>query len=206
VSHSQNQEPDAPSLEDQISEQDILEAMKGLSGYVDITPGDFREIFHLAYEQALRRLGLSLRASDLMSAPVVSVPPEASLAEVAQVMARAGVSGVPVVDAQGLVLGVISEKDFLAAMNPGGPGTFMGVVASCLAHGACLVAPRLQERASQAMSAPAVCVGPQATLAEIAGLFNQRGVNRAPVVDPQGRLLGIVSRADLVRRSAGRRA
>ncbi|CAO0821150.1 hypothetical protein DFAR_2170002 [Desulfarculales bacterium] len=68
------------------------------------------------------------------------------------------------------------------------------------------MAPILGELAAEAMSAPVLCVGPETTLAEIAGLFGRRGVNRAPVVDDQGCVLGIVSRADLVRYSAGRLA
>lgn len=190
----------------ELSEQDILEAMKGLSGYLDITPGDFKEVFALAYQQALTRLGLSLQARDLMTTPVVSVAAGDSLAQVAQTMARAGVSGVPVLDGQGRVLGVISEKDFLRRMDPLGSQSFMGVVARCLSQGACLLAPLLEERAAQAMSAPAVTVGPEATLTEISALFASRGINRAPVVDDEGRLLGMVSRGDLLGARAGRRA
>ena len=204
MTQNQDQGTEEMPLEYQVSDQDVLEAMKGLSGYVDITPGDAREIFRLAYAQAMRRLGFSLRAKDLMSMPVVSVTADTPLPQVAQVMAQAGVSGLPVLDGQGRVLGVISEKDFLARMDPQGPGTFMGVVARCLNSGSCLVAPMLGESAGQAMNAPALCVGPEATLTEIAALLNHRGVNRAPVVDAQGRLLGIVSRADLVRQAAGR--
>ncbi|MFH1034451.1 MAG: CBS domain-containing protein [Pseudomonadota bacterium] len=201
-----DQDPVRVPPEYQLSDQDILEAMKGLSGYLDITPGDFREVFVLAYRQAMQRLGLNLRARDLMSTPVVSVGREMPLGQVAQAMARAGVSGVPVLDEGGRVLGVISEKDFLTRLDPQGPGTFMGVVAHCLGNSSCLAAPMLGQSAGQAMSAPAICVGPGASLAEIAALFEQRGVNRAPVVDEHGHLLGIVSRADLVRHAGGRRA
>ncbi|MBI4800710.1 MAG: CBS domain-containing protein [Desulfarculus sp.] len=202
----QDQGPGGLPLDYQLSEHDILEAMKGLSGYLDITPGDFKEVFALAYGQALTRLGLSVKAQDLMTTPVVSVGAGDSLAQVAHAMAQAGVSGVPVLDEEGRVLGVISEKDFLKRMDPLGSQSFMGVVARCLSQGACLLAPLLEERAAQAMSAPAVSLGPQATLAEIRALFASRGINRAPVVDDQGRLLGMVSRADLLGTRAGRRA
>lgn len=203
---SQEQGPGGLPPDYQLSEQDILEAMKGLSGYLDITPGDFQEVFALAYGQALKRLGLSVKARDLMTTPVVSVRDQDSLAQVAQAMAQAGVSGVPVLDDGGRVLGVISEKDFLKRMDPLGSQSFMGVVARCLSSGACLVAPMLEERAGQAMSAPAVSLGPEATLAEIGALFASRGINRAPVVDREGRLLGMVSRGDLLGAGAGRGA
>ncbi|MBI5523701.1 MAG: CBS domain-containing protein [Desulfarculus sp.] len=203
---NQDQGPGGLHPDHELSEQDILKAMKGLSGYLDITPGDFKEVFDLAYGQALRRLGLSIKARDLMTAPVVSVGAGDSLGQVAQVMAEAGVSGVPVLDDGGRVLGVISEKDFLKRMDPLGSPSLMGVVARCLSQGACLLAPLLEERAAQAMSAPAVTLGPEATLAEISALFSERGINRAPVVDRQGRPLGMVSRGDLLGARAGRRA
>lgn len=187
----------------QISEEHVLEAMKGLSGYLGIIPGDLREVFELAYAQAMRRLGISLRAYDLMSTPVVSVDQDTPLPQVARVMAQAGVSGLPVLDGQGRVLWVISEHDFLARMNPGRPASFMDVVARCLENRGCLATPMLRETAGQAMSASTQCLAPQATLAEIAALFSSGGINRAPVVDGQGRLLGIVSRADLVRQAGG---
>lgn len=193
-----------PALE--ISEADVLEAMKGLPGYLDITPGDFRQVYRLAHERALKRLGLSLTARELMTSPAVSVSQDMLLPQVAQVMARAGVSGAPVLDGQGRVAGVISEKDFLRLMDPQGLGGFMGVVATCMAGGACLVAPFLEQPVGQVMSRPALTVGPETTLAAMAGIMAQSCINRLPVVDGQGALLGMVTRSDLLRRGPGRRS
>jgi CBS domain-containing protein len=53
------------------------------------------------------------------------------------------------------------------------------------------------------MSSPAVTVGPDISVKEIAAIFTAKGLNRVPVTDPEGRLLGIVSRADIVKAAIG---
>ena len=96
-----------------ISDNDIMEAMKEIGGYVDITPGDARQIYRLAYHYALERLPRSAKARDVMTRDVVSVKKATLLGDVAGVMACHGISGVPVIEDDGTVAGVISEKDFL---------------------------------------------------------------------------------------------
>src|SRR4030067_435205 len=100
-----------------ISEEDIYEAMKEIRGYLDITPGDFKEIYKLTYRHAFNRLARSIKARDIMTKDVSFVTRATPLKEVAKLMAREKISGVPVIDADKKVLGVISEKDFLAHMG-----------------------------------------------------------------------------------------
>ena len=59
----------SPIIPLELSEADIVEAMRALQGYVDITPGAFREIYHSAYTHAMQRLRNSIRAEDIMSSP-----------------------------------------------------------------------------------------------------------------------------------------
>ena len=56
-----------------MSDEDILDAMKSISGYLDITPGDFKEIFSYAYRHAVERIAQSLIAKDVMTVKVISV-------------------------------------------------------------------------------------------------------------------------------------
>lgn len=185
--------------EQELTEADVTEAMEEIPGYLDITPGDFREIYRVALGHAWRRLRGSLRARDVMTRPVVSVAPDTPLPEVAERMAREGVSGVPVVDAGGRPVGVISETDFLSRMGAGAGKGFMGVVAQCLQGGKCLAVPVRGRAAADIMSAPAVTVREDATLSEVAEQMTRAGVNRVPVVSGRGEVVGIVARADLVR-------
>jgi CBS domain-containing protein len=141
-----------------------------------------------------------LTVRDAMTTHVVTVPAETPLKEVARVLIDAGVSGVPVVDDAGSVVGVVSEADFL----------IKGQGASAVRHrrlerllGESESTRRRQTKvdartAAEAMSSPAVTITPGRPLQEAAATMTERRVNRLPVVDA-GRLVGIISRADLVR-------
>ena len=96
-----------------ISDNDILKAMKSISGYLDITRGDFKEIYRFAYRHAVERLRHSVKAKDVMTKDVVFVRKDTSLEEVADILNLHTISGVPVIDDDKRVVGVISEKDFL---------------------------------------------------------------------------------------------
>lgn len=186
-----------------LKDEDIFEAMKAIPGYLDITPGDFKEVYRLAYAHAVERLSRAVTAQEIMTREVVTVRPVTPLAEVAAAMGRRGISGVPVVDEGGRVVGVISEKDFLTHMGVTQPQNFMVLVASCLQSRGCVALPIKQRQAADLMSAPAVSVGPDVSVKEIAALFTAKGINRVPVTDPAGRLLGLVSRGDIVKAAMG---
>jgi CBS domain-containing protein len=184
-----------------ISDEDVYEAMRDISGYLDITPGDFKEVYLKAYRHAMTRLTRSVKATDVMTREVASVGPDTSLKEVAEMMARRKISGMPVVAADGTVAGMISEKDFLTSMGSGEATSFMDVVAQCLQGRGCLAAPVRAKVAKDIMSSPVVSVSEDTPLMAVADLFTRHGINRVPVLDRAGRLIGIVSRADVVRSS-----
>jgi CBS domain-containing membrane protein len=183
----------------ELRETDILEAMRAIPGYLDITPGDFKEIYRLAFQHALERLGREVTAAEIMTQEVVAVNPDTPVSEVAAAMGRRGVSGLPVVDAEHKVVGVISEKDFLSRMGVTEPQNFMSLVAGCLKTKGCVALPIKKALAGDIMSSPAVTVAPDTPVRDIAAILTDRGINRVAVSDPAGRLLGLVSRGDIVR-------
>lgn len=187
-----------------LKEEDILEAMRAIPGYLDITPGDFKEIYRLAFEHALKRLSRDVRAADIMTKDVVAANPDTPVAEVALAMGRRGISGLPVVDAENKVMGMISEKDFLSRMGVKEPQNFMSLVANCLKTKGCVALPIKAALAKDIMSAPAITVPPDAPVRTIAATLTARGINRVAVTDPEGRLLGLVSRGDIVKATRGR--
>lgn len=187
-----------------IKEEDILEAMRAIPGYLDITPGDFKEIYRLAFQHALERLSRAVTAAEIMTTDVVTVKPDTPVAEVAAAMGRRGVSGVPVVDAGQKVVGVISEKDFLTRMGVQDAKNFMSLVANCLMTKGCMTLPSECALAGDLMNSPAVTVAPDTPVKDIAMLLTQKGINRVAVTDPDGRLLGLVSREDIVKATMGR--
>jgi CBS domain-containing membrane protein len=185
-----------PGIE--IKEEDILGAMRAIPGYLDITPGDFKEVYRLAFVHALERLSRAVTAAEIMTTDVVTVTPDTPVAEVAAAMGRRGVSGVPVVDAGHKVVGVISEKDFLSRMGVVEPRNFMSLVAGCLMTKGCVALPIESALAADIMTSPAVTVAPATPVRDIAALLTQKSINRVAVTDPGGRLLGLVSRGDII--------
>jgi CBS domain-containing protein len=141
-----------------------------------------------------------LTVRDAMTWPVVTVHAETPLKDVARVLIDAGVSGIPVVGADGAVVGVVSEADFL----------FKGQGAGAVRHPrlARLIGDTRESRqqlgkltartAGEAMTAPALTIEPTRSLQAAAARMTEHGVNRLPVVEA-GRLVGIITRADLVR-------
>ena len=188
----------------EIKDEDILEAMRAIPGYLDITPGDFKEVYRLAFQHALERLSRAVTAAEIMTTDVVTVTPDTPVAEVAAAMGRRGVSGVPVVDAGQKVVGVISEKDFLTRMGVQDAKNFMSLVAGCLMTKGCVALPIKATLAGDLMSSPAVTVAPDTPVKDIARLLTQKSINRVAVTDPAGRLLGLVSRGDIVKATMGR--
>ena len=135
---------------------------------------------------------------DLMTTEVLTVTPETPLKDAAAIMAEHHVSGLPVCDEDGRVLGIVSEGDIL--FKERGPRKPRGGTLSWLVDGS-----RLREcvkesarTAGEAMTAPAVTIAPERPAAAAARMMLDKGVHRLPVVR-DGVLLGIVTRADLVR-------
>ena len=118
-------------------------------------------------------------AREIMTKEVVSTRPSCKVEEVTRVLYHHGISGLPVVDDQKQVIGMVTEADILAR-KPG------------------------QDTVQEIMSAPAQSVCEDTSLEEIAAVLTEKKIKRVPVVR-EGKLVGIVSRADLVRALASGR-
>ncbi|MCL5021889.1 MAG: CBS domain-containing protein [Nitrospirae bacterium] len=188
-------------VEMEMSDDDIYEAMRDISGYLDVTPADLKEIYKFAFTHAFNRITTSVRAKDIMTTEVFSVKRTTPIPEVAGLMAAQGISGLPVLGDDGKVAGVISEKDFLACMGAEDRKHFMAVVVECL-KGGCVALPIRGKNAEDLMTSPPITVAEDATVTEIANLFGEKNINRVPVTDEEGNLKGIVSRADVIRASS----
>ncbi len=188
-----------------LTEDDVLDAMRSMQGYVDITPGTFREIYALAYDLALKRVRSLGRAEDIMTTPVHCLRQGMDVMEAAAFMAGHAISGAPVLDGQGRICGVVSEKDFLRTMGLPGTASFMTVIATCLRTSGCMVADLRHLRVDDLMSAPPIVAAPGTSVAGISELFTTRAINRVPICDADGRVLGLVTRGDLVGSMCGGR-
>jgi CBS domain-containing protein len=140
-----------------------------------------------------------MNVSDLMTRDVHAAAPDESLKDAARKLVEHGVSGLPVVDEDGRILGVLSEGDILqkergVLERRGGPLAWF-VDETFRAETRKAAARTVRE----AMTAPAITIGPSSSAAAAARMMVEKHVNRLPVVTRDERLVGIVTRADLVR-------
>ncbi|HYA58391.1 MAG TPA: CBS domain-containing protein [Thermoplasmata archaeon] len=144
----------------------------------------------------------------IMTRLVMTTSPDARVDQAARLLREWHVSGLPVIDEDGRVVGVISEKDIVRdlhkAAGVGAPrGLLDLLLESSPAKGENILAVcrnRLRNtRVREVMTKEVATVGPDTSLIESARLMKVNGVNRLPVVDKQERLVGIVTRADIVK-------
>ena len=138
-----------------------------------------------------------MKVEDVMTKVVRTVEPGTSLKDVALVLSELGISGVPVIK-DGRVVGVVTEADILVKERGSNPslGGLFGLLFDELAE----TGRKLHARtAGEAMTSPPITIAANRPVSEAAGLMTDRMVNRLPVVGDDGALLGIVTRADLVR-------
>jgi CBS domain-containing protein len=134
---------------------------------------------------------------DVMTTDVVTVDRITPYKEIALLLAKHKISAVPVLTMGRHVAGVVSEADLLAAEDQVARKARTGKADH-------LPWPRHQARqhppltAEQLMTSPAITIHPDAPIPRAASLMHARHVKRLPVVDPDGKLLGIVSRRDLL--------
>lgn len=140
---------------------------------------------------------MTTAVKDVMATKVVTVRENASYKEILTAMGRFRISACPVLDSAGQVIGVVSEADLLPkeiGQEPfSGPGRLLR---SSGRHGELAKAAALT--AAELMSTPPITIGPEASVTEAARQMHERGVKRLPVVNEAGRLIGIVSRIDVL--------
>jgi CBS domain-containing protein len=182
-----------------ISDDDILTAMKEIDGYLDISFGDFKELYHIACSHALKRLMQSVKAKDIMTKKVVYVYEQTSSREIAKVMAKHNVSGIPVIDDGEQVVGIISENDFLSRMGKKEIKSFMNIIALCLEDKGCLAKPIRNQNAEDIMTSPVITANEETPVSDIVNLFADKKINRVPILSQDRKLVGIVSREDALK-------
>jgi CBS domain-containing protein len=139
-----------------------------------------------------------MRVEEVMTRDVITVRPETTIQEAAALMVTHRVSGLPVVDDTGRVVGIVSEGDLILRQKGRRPHPWWRVF---LDDGEKL-AREYQKRAGSivgdVMTRSVLCVSPRLPIESVAVVLDERRIRRVPVVD-LGRLVGIVSRGDLIK-------
>jgi CBS domain-containing protein len=137
-----------------------------------------------------------MKVRDIMTTDPVKVTADTRLKEAARLMVRHRVSGLPVVDEGGKLIGIVSEGDFIR--REAGRDRPHGVSLLDAVFGEGELQPVGAETVAEVMTRSVVTITPEATVGEAARVMGRRSVKRLPVVDLEGELVGIVSRADIV--------
>ncbi len=184
---------DLPELD--LSDEDIIDAMRHIPGYLDITTADFRAIYHLAHRHALDRLFRNVRAGNLMRTGIEPLHPDTRLDQAARLLAEQRRKSLPVVDGEGRVIGMLTETDFLRRLKA---ETFLELLLRLVADQGAFSHRCHETPASEAMTAPAVTVTTDDGFPEIVRAFHAHEGRSMPVVDTEGRFQGLLLRKDFV--------
>lgn len=149
---------------------------------------------------------MSYRASSVMNTSIVSVDPETTLGEVVDILAEKKISGLPVVDADNKAVGIITETDIIDFASELHVVPLIGTSGWISPHldvkemtkfkrGFSLLA---NTKVEKAMTKRPITVPEDQYVYDIARLMKKKDVNRVLVVDKEGKVVGIIARADLV--------
>jgi len=177
--------------------EDLRDALRKMKTYVDITEEDLKKIFELALHHARARVALRVPVKEVMTNNVVFVKRDADLHEAARILSENRISGMPVIDDNNRVIGVISEADLLMLAGMKKEHVFKDIVRHIL--GEPVSARTDGSRVEDVMSFPPITSKADDDIAEVANVLDEKRIKRLPVVDAEGRLIGIISRADIVK-------
>jgi len=173
----------APSLRGSLKE-DLDQALASFGERLDIDREDLEEIVLRASLQAQNRRWGDMRCQDLMSRDVIRIGPQDGIDLAWSRLTRHHINALPVTDAQGRLLGILSLHDFVVGQTTADPRRL----------------PRLStaRRVEDIMTTQVVSASPRQPIPELARAFADGGLHHMPVLDEQRRVVGMVTPSDLL--------
>lgn len=179
---------------------DFAMAIQDMGTFVDVSVDDLMQLYQMAEKHARVRNRESVLVEKLMSHPVITIQPDHSLAEAAHLLVTNKISGLPVVDDDNTLVGIITEADFLRTL--GVPAHQPGhSVWHTLEH---MFSKPVQtidpdSRVSDLMMKNAITVLPQQTLHQVLDVMKHHQIKRVVVCDETQHVVGMITRSDLVK-------
>jgi CBS domain-containing protein len=145
--------------------------------------------------------------ADVMTRDPITASPETPLKDVIQILAERRISGLPVIDASGKLIGVVSETDLMWQETGVTPPAYIMILDSVIY----LENPSQYEKelhkalgqtVGEIMTREPITITPDQSIAAAAKLMHDRSVHRLPVLDEAGHVIGILTRGDIIRMMA----
>ena len=183
-----------------LQREDFQNAIKELNTYIDVSLEDIMRIYETAQQHAQLRQLEKILVSELMTTDIITVSPETSLRDAAQILLNKRISGLPVVDEKSKLVGIVSEADFLSSL---------GVPCHHAAHNLWQTLeamfrhpPRngdLPVTVADIMVTQVVTISQDKTLHDVIDNMKNHAIKRLVVTNEEQQVLGIITRSNLVR-------
>jgi len=142
-------------------------------------------------------IGLELLVQDVMTRNVLSITKFEPIMKVADILAEKNISGLPVVDKDNKVVGIITQADILSMIGVSREHTFKDLLKHML--GESLPERRIGDHVGDIMTSPALTIKPTANIAEAVRIMDEKRIRRLTVADEKNVLIGILTRADILK-------
>jgi CBS-domain-containing membrane protein len=185
------------STNNEICDEDVTAAVKDLKLNLALSAEELQKIYSGACRRAQARCASAMRVGDAMTRDVLAVNKFDDISHAVKLLADQNISGLPVVDRENRVVGIISEADVVSMVGSRRAHTFTELLRSIVGHP--LPERKIGHLVGDIMTSPAVTVFPDAEISEAVRLMDGRRIRRLPVVDKDQRLVGLISRSDIVK-------
>lgn len=150
---------------------------------------------------------MSQTVATIMTANPITVKPETALTEAIKIMANKRISGLPVINDAGKLVGVISESDLMWQETGVNPPPYIMLLDSIIylenpARHEREIHKALGQTVGEVMSDKPITIKPEKSVREAALIMHDKNIRRLPVVDDDGNVIGIITRGDIIRTMA----
>jgi CBS domain-containing protein len=142
-------------------------------------------------------VGFDMLVEDVMTTNVITVGKFENVLAVADILASRNISGIPVVDKQGKAIGIITQADILSVVGVRKDHTFKDLLKHML--GEPFPERKMGDIVGDIMTSPVLTTSPQTNIAEVVRIMDEKKIRRLLVVDEEKKLVGIISRADILK-------
>lgn len=184
----------------ELQADDFQNALRDMDTYIDVSVEDLMRIGQLAQQHAKMRTAEQVRVENVMTTKVITVTPATSLQDAARILLDNRISGLPVVDDQGLLLGIVTEADFLCAMgipchHPA--HNLWQTLESMFVHPPQLT--NMPRTIADIMKKNVITVSETQSLHDAVELMKKHHIKRLIVASPDNQVRGILTRSNLVK-------